>query len=162
MARIDAVSDFAGVVAAQAGWQILPFLDLLTRRLHQEWQHVIRPEGPPESPATTLRVRQGSCRDLSTLFCAVCRSAGIAARFVSGYETESAFQEHAYMHAWAEVYIPGGGWRGYDPSRGVAVATSHVAVAAAVDAASAAPISGSYRGSAASRMEFTISMQIVD
>jgi transglutaminase-like putative cysteine protease len=64
------------------------------------------------------------------------------------------------MHAWAEVYLPGGGWRGYDPSQGLAVSTSHVAVAAAADPRLAAPISGSYRGAARSTMQFQIQMQV--
>ncbi len=64
------------------------------------------------------------------------------------------------MHAWAEVYVPGGGWRGYDPSQGLAVAATHVAVAAAADPRLAAPISGTFRGPARSRMQFGISMQV--
>jgi len=160
MVAADPVRDFAELVAVQADGQTLPFLDALNRRLHRDWTHVLRPEGPPAPPLETLRNREGSCRDLSVLFCAACRQLGIAARFVSGYEKESAFQEHAYMHAWAEVYIPGGGWRGYDPSRGIAVSTSHVPVAAAVDAASAAPVTGSYRGASAARMQVSISMQV--
>jgi transglutaminase-like putative cysteine protease len=85
---------------------------------------------------------------------------GIAARFASGYERESAAQDHAYMHAWAEVYVPGGGWRGFDPSRGLAVGTSHVAVAAAADPTLAAPISGSYRGMADAEMSLSILVNV--
>ena len=63
------------------------------------------------------------------------------------------------MHAWAEVYLDGGGWRGYDPSRGLAVSTHHIPVAAAADSQLAAPFSGTYRGSAGSQMDFSISIQ---
>jgi transglutaminase-like putative cysteine protease len=63
------------------------------------------------------------------------------------------------LHAWAEVYLHGGGWRGYDPSRGLAVAASHVPVAAAADPLLAAPVTGLYRGAAKSTLEFEISMQ---
>jgi anti-sigma factor RsiW len=111
-------------------------------------------------PEITLREGKGTCRDLAVLFCAACRTMGIASRFVSGYEREAALQERADMHAWAEVYLPGGGWRGYDPSQGLAVATSHGAVAAAADPRLAAPISGLYRGDARSEMQFTISMEV--
>jgi transglutaminase-like putative cysteine protease len=76
---------------------------------------------------------EGSCRDLAVLFCDVCGVMGIAARFVSGYECSSAGRSDSYMHAWTEVYLPGIGWRGYDPSRGIAVTNEHVAVAAAFD-----------------------------
>jgi transglutaminase-like putative cysteine protease len=67
------------------------------------------------------------------LFAAGCRCMGILARFVGGYEIGGGVLEHAHIHAWAEVYLEGGGWRGYDPSRGLAVAAGHVAVAAAAD-----------------------------
>jgi transglutaminase-like putative cysteine protease len=86
---------------------------------------------------------------------------GIAARFVSGYGYGADEQEQSYMHAWAEVYLPGGGWRGYDPAQGLAVADSHVVVAAAADPRLAAPLSGTYRGAARSKMEFSIAMQVV-
>jgi transglutaminase-like putative cysteine protease len=65
----------------------------------------------------------------------------------------------AYMHAWAEVYLEGGGWRGYDPSRGLAVSTAHVAVAAAADSRLAAPVTGTFRGKAKAEMQFQISIQ---
>jgi transglutaminase-like putative cysteine protease len=84
---------------------------------------------------------------MAMLFIAACRSQGLAARFVSGYSIhhppEVTEQE---LHAWAEVYLPGGGWRGYDPSLGLAVADGHVALVSAPDHQLAAPVSGSYRG----------------
>ena len=153
------VAEYARSIASRSGGQTMPFLHVLTRELFEGSEHIYRATGEPLPPEQTLRERRGSCRDFSVLFCEVCRAMGIAARFVSGYETQSAFQDEAHMHAWAEVYIPGGGWRGYDPSRGVAVSTSHVAVAAAAVPAHAQPISGSFRGTARSSMEFAISMQ---
>jgi len=154
------VREFARPIAAAAGWRTIAFLTELNRALHGSFTHVVRDSGPPYPPDVTLGSREGSCRDLAVLFCAVCRSVGIPARFVSGYEREAAFQERAYMHAWAEVYLAGGGWRGYDPSQGLAVADRHVVVAAAADSRLAAPITGSYRGAARSKMEFTIEMQV--
>ena len=119
----------------------------------------MRSDGPPRPAAETLAAGEGSCRDLAVVFSEACRAAGVPARFVSGYETAAASGEHAYMHAWAEAYVPGGGWRGYDPSRGLAVSTSHVAVAAAADPALASPVAGSYRGASESVMDFQIQMQ---
>jgi hypothetical protein len=146
-------------IAEESGRQLMPFLDRLAQHIFTACTQIHRPEGPPLDPAETLARGEGSCRDLAALFCAVCRAEGIAARFVSGYETEAAFQEESQMHAWAEVYVPGGGWRGYDPARGFAVGATHVAVAAAALPADAAPIAGSYRGSASAEMSHTISMQ---
>jgi transglutaminase-like putative cysteine protease len=136
----------------------LDFLSLLNARIFRDFQQVVRDSGPPNSALVTLRERTGSCRDLTVLFCAACRARGLAARFVSGYEQAAAF-EQGNMHAWAEVYLPGGGWRGYDPSRGLAVSSGHVALAAAADPRLAAPVVGTYRGAARSTMDFTISMQ---
>ena len=107
-----------------------------------------------------MREQEGSCRDLAVLFCAACRAVGLAARFVSGYERDASLQENGDLHAWADVYLEGGGWRGYDPSRALAVASTHVAVAAASDPLLASPVSGTFRGAATAKLEFSISMQV--
>ena len=64
------------------------------------------------------------------------------------------------MHAWAEVYLPGAGWRGYDPSRGLAVSRAHVAVAAGFDHDLAFPVAGLYRGGSRSQMEASLRMHV--
>ncbi len=158
----ETVREFARNIAGQSAGQTMPFLTVLNRTLFEKFRHVVRNEGPPNAPELTLRQGEATCRDLAVLFCAAARSVGIPARFVSGYEREGAVQEHTQMHAWTEVYLPGGGWRGYDPSQGLAVADSHVAVAAAADPRLAAPISGTYRGDARSTLEFSISIQVDD
>lgn len=152
------VRGFAASVAEKAQGQLMPFLDELTRMLFTEWRYALRPEGAALPAEETLRAREGSCRDLAVLFCATARSAGVPARFVSGYESASAHGDEAYMHAWAEVYVPGGGWRGYDPSRGLAVSTAHVPVAAAADARQAAPVSGTFRG--AGKAEMSVELKV--
>jgi transglutaminase-like putative cysteine protease len=153
------LADFAGQIARQAGDSAMPFLELLAQRLCRDWQQVIREEGDPLAAEAVLAVTDVSCRDLAVLYCGACRAMNLTARFVSGYEVGSATAERGYMHAWAEVLLPGGGWRGYDPSRGLAVGADHVAVAAAANPAMAAPVSGTYRGSAKSVMEAVIQMQ---
>jgi transglutaminase-like putative cysteine protease len=139
----------------------MQFLTALNLALFERTSHVIRRNGMSYPPERTLLSREGSCRDTAMLFCAACRSLGIAARFVSGYECAAAVQrKEGDMHAWAEVYLPGGGWRGYDPSRGLAAATGYVPVAGAADPALAAPISGSFRGSARAEIDYSVAMQI--
>jgi transglutaminase-like putative cysteine protease len=92
------------------------------------------------------------------LFIDICRSAGIAARFVSGYcMGDEAAASH--MHAWAEIYLPGAGWRGFDPSRGSAISNDYIAVAAGQHPQDAAPTCGNFRGEAASVMEAEISIR---
>ncbi len=128
--------------------KIIPFLEALNGEIHARFEPAVREHGAPMSPAETLASRAAACRDLAVLFMACCRTVGIAARFVSGYQEQGNSSEKRYMHAWAEVYIPGGGWRGYDPTQGLCISDRHVAVAAAADAENAAPIRGAFRGDA--------------
>jgi transglutaminase-like putative cysteine protease len=153
------VGDFARDLAAAANHQVLPFLTSLAQTLNRTIRQITRRDGDPLSPEVTLQTGEGSCRDLAVLFCDTCRAVGLIARFVSGYERDASLEENGELHAWAEVYFDGGGWRGFDPSRGLAVADSHVAVAASMDPRLAAPVSGSFRGAAKSTMDFQISMQ---
>lgn len=120
------------------------FLTQLTQLIPNKHQYQQRLEGMPQSPAITLAQGAGTCRDFAVLFMAVCRSLGLAARFVSGYQEgdlESTEVNHD-LHAWVEVYVPGGGWRGFDPTLGLVVADRHVAIAAAINPKQAAPVSG--------------------
>ena len=156
----ETVKQYAKSVAASAQWDTLPFLTLLTQQIFQTFHHVTRPEGPPWMSDITLNLREGSCRDLAILFCDICRVMGIAARFVSGYECAAAGLLNSYMHAWSEVYLPGAGWRGYDPSRGLAVSNGHIAVAAGFDHSLAAPVAGLFCGGAGAQMEASIRMNV--
>ena len=117
----------------------------LAQRIRASFVRETRPEGAPLSPEATIAAERGACRDLAVLFVACCQAMGLAARFASGYahsETATATE----LHAWAEVFLPGGGWRGYDPSQGAAVADRHVTVAAAANPRDAAPVTGTFRG----------------
>jgi transglutaminase-like putative cysteine protease len=156
----EAVKQYAKSVAASAQWDTLPFLTALTQQIFQTFHHVTRPEGLPWMSDLTLSLREGSCRDLAILFCDACRVMGIAARFVSGYECTAAGLPDSYMHAWAEVYLPGVGWRGYDPSRGLAVSNGHIAVAAGFDYGLASPIAGLFCGGPGAQMEASVRMQV--
>ena len=151
-------------IGAGAQWNTLSFLVALSREICQGCRQIIRHHGPPWPSDRTLNWREGSCRDLAVLFCDCCRVMGIAARFVSGYEcaSASANRHDSFMHAWAEVYLPGIGWRGYDPSRGLAVANGHVAVAAGFDHDLASPVAGWYSGVAGSHMEASVCLQVDD
>lgn len=151
------VREFAAAVATEADNDTMRFLPLLSQRIFECCEHEVRHVGDPLDPGVTLAERRGACRDLATLFIAACRSLGLAARFVSGYQKGEEAWERREMHAWAEVYLPGGGWRGFDPSHGMAAGDTLVGVAAAADPALASPVSGSFRGDGATqRMEFEI------
>jgi transglutaminase-like putative cysteine protease len=143
------VIEFARSVAQQTNGQTVPFLFLLTQQIHNVCRNVTRQDGDPLSAAATLAARQGSCRDLTVLFMDACRAQGIASRFVSGYQEGVSGLSERDLHAWAEVYLPGGGWRSYDPTLGLAVSDRHIAVAASRTSHGAAPITGTFRGTEA-------------
>ena len=111
----------------------------------------VHPTGDPWPPEKTLADRTGSCRDIAVLFCEVCRAAGLPSRFVSGYAVDPDHSGCHHLHAWSEIYLPGAGWRGFDPTLGLAVADRHVSLAAARLPALAAPTSGVYRGTGVTR-----------
>ncbi len=146
VAPSEAVDRFARNIAAESGFKTMNFLSHLNDRLWSICDKEIRIEGDPYMPEKTLVERRGSCRDLTVLFMDACRAVGVASRFVSGYWEGDPGRADRYLHAWAEVYIPGGGWRGFDPSKGLAVADAHVPIAAASSPRDAMPIKGTYRG----------------
>ncbi len=141
-----ASESLASRVASEAGGDTVRFLVALTEHIATSLGKERRPEGMPLSPAQTLARGKGACRDLAVLFMDCCRSQGLAARFVSGYEEIGVDEPRSELHAWAEVFLTGAGWRGFDPNEGLAVADRHVALAAASDPAGATPIEGTFRG----------------
>ena len=145
----ETVIQFARTVAQEVDERTVPFLTQLSRRIYDACECVVREEGEAQLSEVTLAAKEGSCRDLAVLFISACRAQGIAARFVSGYQEGVADQEKRELHAWAEVYLPGGGWRGYDPTHGLAVADRHIVLAAGLTPLLAAPITGSFRGTGA-------------
>jgi len=151
---------FAEQVAADTRSETLRFLPELCRRTAEICAHEVRHEGAALSAEVTLERGRGACRDVAVLFIEACRTMGLAARFVSGYQHAAEPEERREMHAWAEVYLPGGGWRGFDPSHGLAQADQLLAVAAAADPALASPVTGSVRGTGAQQtMEFDLEIE---
>lgn len=118
------------------------FLTALTQKIHQGCQYLQRDQGDPWPGGLTWGSKQGTCRDFAVLFIEACRVLGLGARFVSGYHEGDPDHPEQDLHAWAEVYIPGGGWRGFDPTLGLAVADQHIALAASSHFRDAGPVSG--------------------
>jgi transglutaminase-like putative cysteine protease len=146
-ANVDPSRELAEQIRECARGEVVPFLSRLTETICDRFKVIHREQGGPWPAATTIEQRQGACRDLAVLFIDVCRLVGLAARFVSGYQEGDAGQHKRFLHAWAEVYLPGAGWRGFDPTHGLAVSDRHVAVAASADPLHAAPVTATYRGS---------------
>src|SRR3954471_23976325 len=144
--HVDPSRELAEQLRGASRGEVVPFLSKLTETICHRFKRVHREQGSPWPPATTIEQRQGACRDLAVLSIDICRSVGLAARFVSGYQEGDVEQDKRFLHAWTEVYLPGAGWRGFDPTNGLAVADRHVAVAASADPQHAAPVTATYRG----------------
>ena len=129
------------------GSDSLDLLQNLALAIHEQCEYEVRLEEGVQAPAVTLARRQGSCRDYAWLFVEAARCSGFAARFVSGYfYTAGTAIADGHTHAWAEVYLPGAGWTGFDPTSSVIVGENHIPVAVAVVPEAIPPISGSFTG----------------
>lgn len=127
--------------------ETVTLLQGLNQFIQKTFTYTRRDEFGVQSPAKTLDRNSGSCRDFATLFIEACRSWGLAARFVSGYMLcEATEAGGASTHAWAEVYLPGAGWKGFDPTSGRMTGSQYVAVAVSRHPEAATPISGSFLG----------------
>jgi len=159
----DVVTAFAAELSLAVERDTLSFLDRLNRQIFAEFTQTHRHTGAPQSPAFTLQSRQGACRDLAVLFVDCCRAEGIAARFASGYQRGNLQSERRDLHAWPEVYLPGAGWRGFDPTHGEAVADTHVTIAAAAHSRDTMPVSGVFSGKGATSMlDYTVEIQVLE
>jgi len=109
-------------------------------------KYQMREEPGVQTAAETLQRGVGSCRDFANLYMETVRALGLAARFVSGYLDAGLPDKPGATHAWAEVYIPGAGWKGFDPTLGNMVGADHIAVAVACVPDNVPPVSGAFFG----------------
>ena len=127
----------------------IAFLTALNAAVRTALSYSRRDEPGIQTPSETLARGGGSCRDFAVFFLALCRQLGLAARFASGYLHEPpdpavTNPTPPAMHAWAEVYLPGAGWRGLDPTRGIFCDDSFVPVAHTALAENVNPIQGNF------------------
>lgn len=127
-------------------------LQQIAEYINRTLTYRVREEPGVQSAILTLSCGTGSCRDFAFLFMEAARCLGLAARFVSGYLYAPLMEEIGSTHAWAEVYLPGAGWKGFDPTIGKIVGSDHIAVAVARLPEAVPPIAGSFAGSAISSL----------
>lgn len=145
--------------------ETVALLTTLTQAVHRGLTYNRRDE-PGIQPATETVTRgTGSCRDYAVVLIELCRLHGIAARFVSGYVYEApppnvSLPVSPAMHAWTEVYLPGGGWRGLDSTRGIFCDDAFVPVAHAAVAESVNPIQGNFFGPAGTTSTLSMHLKI--
>ncbi len=134
--------------------QTYVLLQGMSRHIHESLVYTIREEPGVQSPSETLAKGSGSCRDFAALFIAAARRLGLAARFLGGYlNAPPSSANYGATHAWAEVYLPGAGWKGFDPTLGSIVGSDHIAVAVARLPESVPPIEGSFSGNPGAVMD---------
>ncbi len=135
----------------------------LNQAIYQQFRYQIREEAGVQSPAQTIILRSGSCRDYATLFIEACRWMGLASRFVSGYLHAPATEVgNASTHAWVEIYLPGTGWKGFDPTSGEVTSNQHIAVAVARNPESVPPVSGSFIGLDPAILKVNVQVNLLD
>ncbi len=124
----------------------LSFTFQLIEIIQDRVKYTKRHTGPAWPASRTLRERVGSCRDLAMLMVESCRSVGIPSRFVSGYHFEDPLPKEIELHAWAELYIPGAGWRGFDPSGKGLIDERYLTLVSSSKSNLTAVITGNFRG----------------
>jgi transglutaminase-like putative cysteine protease len=139
----------------------IDLLNSVNTKIATQLEYLVREEPGVQTPAQTVSTGKGSCRDFATLFIEICRDCGLASRFISGYVlNEVVAQGHTATHAWAEVFLPGSGWRGFDSTSGLVVSGDHIAVAVHRHPEAIPPVAGSFVGSANARPELRVEVRV--
>jgi transglutaminase-like putative cysteine protease len=163
--RLTGDIDPAAVRLAQDIWDktmgnVVPFLAELNQQIYQNCSYTLRETGAAMPAGITWTTQSGSCRDYAVLFIEVCRAVGLAARFVSGYQEGDLDSNDRHLHAWAEVYLPGAGWRGYDPTHGLATSDTHIALVTSPTSKDTAPVSGTFKQGRGAQSEMEYGLRI--
>lgn len=148
----DHLVNYGKKVLAASYNDSVQFVINLTRQIHDDFVVVYREAGAPMLPDETYSLKAGSCRDLSWMQINLLRNLGYAARFVSGYLYFDMEKPSYELHGWTEVFLPGAGWFGLDPSHGMLTGNTHFPLASSAHFQNTMPVSGGFRGDASSKL----------
>lgn len=141
---------------------LIGFLARITAGIKEEWEHVIRHERNLWSPKFTFNEKKGSCRDLAWMLMNILGNIGLATKFVSGYAFNPELNDGHELHAWLEVYLPGAGWVGLDPSLGLLTDHHYIPLAAHAKPALASPVQGTFTGSGDSQLVTDVQIKLIE
>jgi transglutaminase-like putative cysteine protease len=157
----EAAARMAEELRREAGESLAQFLIALNQHIHQSLEYDTRATTVTTPLAAVLAQRRGVCQDFSHLMLAVCRSAGVPARYVSGYlHVEDPAQEHSAMHAWVEAYLPDSGWIGFDPTHGLLADHRYIKVGVGRAYSDVPPTRGVYRGPQEQTLEVNVRVTV--
>lgn len=143
--------------------QTYVLLDNINKAITEQIKYKLREAPGVQSPATTLKSKTGSCRDMATLFIEACRQLGLASRFISGYQYVKDLPIDAgSTHAWSEIYIPGAGWKGFDSTTGKVVGSNYIPIAVSPHPEAVPPISGAFSGFVETPPTMDVTVDIVE
>jgi transglutaminase-like putative cysteine protease len=151
------VKEFAIKLTEKAHFDTVDFLMLLTETIRKDFFYEIRESGDPQPAVETLETKKGSCRDFAVFMMECCASIGLLSRFVSGYFVHGN-PEPIHLHAWVEVLLPGGGWRGFDPTEGIVVDQRYLALAKSLEPKGLVPIRGTFKTLGKTEVDYSVNL----
>jgi transglutaminase-like putative cysteine protease len=153
------IAGFARAVRDANKGNVLAELHDLLHRLHQEMRDEDEPsQTEAATAAEVFQRKRGVARDVTHIFVGATRSLAIPARYVSGYLCVDGLDQHS-GHAWAEAYVPGLGWIGFDPMKGACPTEAYIRVAVGLDALGAMPVRGTHYGGGSEKLAVTIDVE---
>lgn len=157
----DILIEYGKNILIKSKFNTIEFLTNITNQIHSDFIVESRPIGIPFKADKTYELKKGSCRDLVWMQIQLFRYMGIASRFVSGYYYLPIENSSFELHAWLEVFLPGAGWIGLDPSHGVVAGNSHIPVASSSHFENTMPVTGTIRGDASSELISDVLIELV-
>lgn len=155
------LTDYGKKLLQENNFETIPFLLSLTKQINHDFTIEARETGPPMSANETFQMKRGSCRDLAWMQIQLLRQMGMAAKFCSGYYYIDMEQPEYELHAWVEVYLPGAGWFGLDPTAGLVTGENYVKVAACAHFSNTNPLQGNFRGDALASLHTQLKIEVI-